>query len=192
MLSLSFNSIWSNSIWPSLMRQVFTCLTFLLIFSGLAAGDPVVVDGKTLSLNGTGIRKATFFKFKVYRGEFFTASALRTPEAVLNDPNPKLLRMTFLRNLERQDIVKAWKESFEANNPDSSRFSKEFSELEGGVKDTKEGDVIDVIFHPDALEIVQGANRSQILGPDFSKAILKIWFGNLPPDSELQHGLLGN
>ena len=61
------------------------------------------------------------------------------------------------------------------------------------VKTAKIGDVIYIDYLPGAGTriTVNGAVKGAIPGEDFNRALLRIWLGDSPADSDLKKGMLG-
>jgi hypothetical protein len=56
----------------------------------------------------------------------------------------------------------------------------------------KKGDVIEIDLVGDRVDVkVKGAKKASIVGRDFQQALLSIWLGPHPPNSELKDGILG-
>ena len=73
------------------------------------------VAGKTLSLNGMGLRKATIFAVKVYVAGLYLSEKSESATAILAKDQPWHLDLRFLRDVDAADIRDAWEEGFESN-----------------------------------------------------------------------------
>ncbi|HEU4402139.1 MAG TPA: chalcone isomerase family protein, partial [Candidatus Polarisedimenticolia bacterium] len=83
--------------------------------SGVTLPDQVAVEGRTLVLNGLGLREATFLKVDVYVAGLYLEKKSADPDAILASDQAKRLVMHFVRKVGREDLVKAWQEGFEKN-----------------------------------------------------------------------------
>jgi Chalcone isomerase-like len=86
--------------------------------AGVTLPDQVTVEGKTLSLNGLGLRQATWLRVNVYVAALYLEAKSSEPEAIIGSEEVKRIVMRFVRGVGRKDIVKAWNESFEENAGD--------------------------------------------------------------------------
>jgi hypothetical protein len=68
-----------------------------------------------LSLNGLGLRRATFLKVRVYVAALYTTTALSEPNSILTSRTPDELILEFVRDVSVDNIRSTWKEGFEKN-----------------------------------------------------------------------------
>ncbi|MEO5667499.1 MAG: chalcone isomerase family protein [Bdellovibrionota bacterium] len=162
--------------------------------AGVQFPDTVVLAGQTRSLNGLGLRLATFFKVKVYVAGLYVAKKSTDASALLMDADSKLMRLSFLRDLDAAKLSDAFAEGFEkackgGECKDYASAVKSFTALQPEVR---RGEVLDFEFHPSEVILKKG---DKVLGHvnsvGFSQILLRIWIGENPPNSELKTGLLG-
>ena len=183
------------------MRKLALALSFLLLSSqafalevgGVNVSPTVVVQQKTLSLNGAGIRKKFFFK--VYVGSLYTERKVTTPAQLLADPGGKLVRMNFVyKKVDRADIVKAFAEGLENNSPAVAGSAEAKAFLSWFTSDFVAGDTVDISLAPDGT--VAASQNGKALGtvrsPALAQGVLLIWFGEKPADADLKKGMLGS
>jgi hypothetical protein len=157
---------------------------------GISFSDKVTVDGKDLVLNGIGIRKATIFKVKVYYGGLYIEQKSKDAANFLSTPTPKQIVMNFVHDVEAEKLVKGFNEGLEAANKNHSPFKAIMDKFNASLEDVVKGDKIIITFLPDGVLVnVKGKLKEKIMGADFSKALLNIWFIN-PGDPGLRDGLL--
>lgn len=178
------------------MKYFFTLLllissiTFAAEKDGISFSDKVTVEGKDLILNGIGIRKATIFKVKVYYGGLYLDQKTKDPATFLNSASSKQIVMNFVHEVEAAKLVKGFNEGLEAANKDHQQFKAPMDKFNGALEDVVKGDKIIITFLPDGVLVnVKGKLKDKIMGADFSKALLNIWFIN-PGDPGLKDGLL--
>lgn len=148
---------------------------------------------QTLQLNGTGIRTATIFSVDVYRAALYLPEKSSTPENILGQAGVKLLRLSFLRAVEKEDLQDGWDEGFEKAGVDSSSVMEPLAQLKGSMRDVKKGDVLTVAFFPEELLVAWGDGMpTRIAGREFPTALLQTWLGEHPANEKLKRGLLGN
>ena len=183
------------------MRKLAVALSFLLLSShafaldvaGVNVPPTVVLQQKTLSLNGAGIRKK--FLFKVYVGSLYTERKVATPAQLLADPGDKLVRMNFVyKKVDKGDIVKAFAEGLENNSPAVARSAEAKAFLSWFTADFVAGDTVDISLSADGT--VAASHNGKALGtvrsPALVQGVLLIWFGEKPADGDVKKGMLGS
>lgn len=161
---------------------------------GVSFPDQVQVDGSALTLNGLGLRQATFLKVNVYVGALYVAKTSNDANAILGANAPWELTLQFVRDVGAGDVRKGWEEGFEKNAKSQLPALKDrIARLNGWMGDVKTGQKLTFTFKPGAGVSVNvgGAAKGTIEGDDFGKAFLSIWLGGDPPNPELKSGLLG-
>jgi chalcone isomerase-like protein len=161
---------------------------------GVAFSDQATVGGSTLTLNGLGVRLATFLKLKVYVAALYVAKTSTDPNAILEAPTPKQLILHFVRAVGRSDLNAAWEEGFEANSKAQlPALARRIDKLKSLMTDRQSGDRL-IFTHESGVGVrvsVGAAAVGTIEGDDFAKALLSIWLGPHPPNPEVKAGLLG-
>lgn len=186
------------------MRRCLFIASLLLVWGFDGAGarqcrgvefpDHMQVNGMQLTLNGLGIRKATFLKVNVYVGALYTTSASHDPGPLIDPGTPAELILHFVRNVGVGDLRNAWSEGFErAANAQMPSLSTRIAMLNSWMSDIKTGQRLTFIREPGAgVQVsVNGTVKGTIAGDDFSRALFSIWLGPEPPNTELKSGLLG-
>jgi hypothetical protein len=161
--------------------------------AGVAMDDQVTISGKSLQLNGMGLRKKLWVK--VYVGGLYLESKSSNANQIVSSEQTKMVTMHFLTDrATKAKMDEAWREGFEANFPDS--FAAVKSRVETFIAyfgDMKEGDEIKMVMVPGEGTTValNGQEKGKIEGDDFAKALLLVWLGSEPPTEELKEGMLG-
>lgn len=161
---------------------------------GISFPEQAQVEGSNLSLNGLGLRQATFLKVNVYVAALYVAKTSSDAGAILGSSGPSELILHFVRDVGADDVRKGWDEGFAKNSKDQLPALKErIAMLNGWMSDMKSGQRLTFIHKPGAgIQVdVNGAVKGTIKGDDFAKAFLAIWLGAEPPNPELKAGLLG-
>ncbi|MGL1330330.1 chalcone isomerase family protein, partial [Vibrio parahaemolyticus] len=73
----------------------------------------VQVNGRDLTLNGLGVRKATFLEVNVYVAAYYVGTPGRDPKLLIEADGPQQLTLQFVRNVGVNDLRKAFVEGFE-------------------------------------------------------------------------------
>ena len=186
------------------MRRTLALTTLLLtLATGVAHGkackgvnfpEHAQVDGTDLTLNGLGMRKATFLKVNVYVAALYVTRPSRDPKVLVESNGPDELILHFVRSVGVDDLTKAWSEGFARNSKDQLAALKErIATLNGWMSDMKSGQRLTFIRRPGAgIQVdVNGTVKGTIEGDDFARAFVSIWLGATPPNPELKSGLLG-
>lgn len=183
-------------------RTVALSAAFALAFSaapaaakelaGVAMPDTLSVAGKTLKLNGAGLRKKAIFK--VYVGGLYLEAPSSNAAAILAADAPKALRMHFLRSVDRAKLVETFREGFEANAGAKAAAQKAgVDKLLATVADVKDGSETTYSYVPGTGTVVNrdGKDVATIEGKEFAEVLFSLWLGPKPPSEDLQKGLLG-
>ena len=143
--------------------------------AGAKMPDTLTVAGKTLKLNGMGLRKKAVFK--VYVGGLYLEAPNANAAAILAADAPKALTMHFLRSIEKQKLVDAYKEGFEANAPQKAAAQKaNIEKFYSTVTDVKEGSVTTYSYAPGAGTVVHrdGKDVATIEGKEFAEVLFSL------------------
>ncbi len=160
--------------------------------AGATMPDTVTVAGKTLKLNGMGLRKKAVFK--VYVGGLYLEAPSSDAKAILTADAPKALKMHFLRSVDKGKLVEVYKEGFEANaGPKAAAQKAGLDKFYATVTDVKEGSLTTYTYAPGIGTVVNrdGKDVATIEGKEFAEVLFSLWLGPKPPSEDLQKGLLG-
>ena len=152
------------------------------------------VDGRDLTLNGLGLRKATFLRIHVYVAALYVKQPSGNPADLIDSEEPQELILHFVRNVGAEDVRKALVKGFErAGAREFAALKPRVEKLSSWMADMKAGQRLTFVRSPHrgVLVSVQGADKGVIEGEDFSRAVVSIWLGSSPPNPEVKRGLLG-
>lgn len=181
--------------------RIALILTFLLAAAGATAQEATCrdvrfprhlqVNGADLTLNGLGVRKATFLKINVYVAGYYVAQPGHDPNPLIDSDAPQQLTLQFVRNVGVDDLRKAFVEGFEKAG--GAGMQERVARLNGWMTDMKTGQTLTFVRVPHSgVQVgVNGVQKGLIEGADFSRALISIWLGPTPPNPELKAGLLG-
>ena len=158
--------------------------------AGVSLPDSETVEGKSLQLNGVGIRKATILGLKVYAAGLYLHEKNENPSSILSSTTPKKIVMKFVRDVSADKTVSAWRTGIESNAPHLAT-STTLDELLSNMKDVSEGDTLSVSFGDSCIVTLNGQQLFTTTNKEFATALLGIWLGASPPTEELKQGLLG-
>lgn len=182
------------------MKKILAMTPVLILVAGLAAAatlagvtmpDTAVVAGKTLDLNGQGLR--TKFFFRIYVAGLYLGTRTHDPAAAVSSDEVKQIVMHFVySHVTRQQMVDAWNDSFgqESLSPETKKDVSLFNSWMG---DISAGEQIVLTYEPGKGTTVEfaGKLKGTIPGKDFMEALWRVWLGDHPPSSSMKKGMLG-
>ena len=165
--------------------------------AGVKLEDRATLAGKPLVLNGAGIRYKAIFK--VYTAGLYVEKKADTTEGVLDQPGPKRMTITMLRDIDSAELGKLFSRGMEDNMekgsfakliPGVMRMSQVFSNHK--VLKTGENFVLDWIPGTGTVLTVKGKVEGEPFKEEaFFEALMRIWLGPKPADWQLKDALLG-
>jgi hypothetical protein len=183
------------------MRTMLAVSTFVLAaalslsgasLSGVTLPETTDVGGRTLVLNGMGLRSRMMFK--VYVGGLYLPQKSGDAGAIILADGPKRMVLHFLRSVSRDQMVEAYTEAFAANAPDAQKTLKaEIDKLMAAFEPMNEGEQMTFTYLPGTgtTLAIRGKDKVTIQGLPFAKAMFSAWLGPKPPSADLKKGLLG-
>jgi hypothetical protein len=165
--------------------------------SGVKFEPTAQLGGKTLVLNGAGIRYKAIFK--VYAAGLYLPGHATTPEATYSAVGPKRVRIVMYREIDANELGKLFTQGME-KNVSAQEFTRAINgtirlgELFARKKKLVAGDYFDVDWVPGTgtTIVVNGKPEIEpIKEPEFFTALLSIWLGKSPADTQLRLALLG-
>jgi Chalcone isomerase-like len=161
--------------------------------SGVKLPDQVTVQGKTLKLNGTGLRQATILKINAYAAGLYLENGMHDGDAIANSDQLKSIEMVFMRDVSAKQMADAFQEGFDKNCVAGCAELKPYiGKLQGLLKDMKKGETMAYHFLGDGVELtIRGQKAGKVGDKAFSHQLIRVWIGKNPPNTELKEGLLG-
>ena len=158
---------------------------------GATLPDTLKAGEKTLKLNGLGLRKKAMFK--VYVGGLYLESPSKDAGAILASDQAKAIRLHFLRDLTKGQLVEAFQEGFDANAKDKAAQKAAFDRMLALIPDVKAGSSLMFTYLPGKGTTLQvGSKELGVFdGKGFADAVFSIWLGPKPPSEDLKKGMLG-
>jgi hypothetical protein len=151
---------------------------------------------QTVVLNGTGLRVA-YGLVDVYVAGLYLAEKTSDADAALAMDGAKYMSMTFVRDVDGEDICEAWIDGVEDNVAEAGvpALTVRLERLCSATPDIVEGDVMTYEYDPgkeNTTFAVNGAVKVVIPGKDFFHALLACWIGPDPgPGDDFKEDLLG-
>jgi Chalcone isomerase-like len=174
---------------------VFCSAVAAVLLAGEVAGvkmpDTITVEGKTLKLNGMGLRKKVVFK--VYVAGLYLETPSKDAAAIISADQIKRMQLSVLRSLKASQVTEAISEGFEKNSKAQMGALKDrLSKFNAMFADVVEGDQILMTYVPGkgTLVSVKGAEKGAVEGKDFADALFSVWLGPNPVQEDLKKALL--
>lgn len=175
------------------------CMTFAAVAAdrqcdGVPFPEHIQAGGQTLTLNGLGLRKATFLGIRVYVGALYLPHPTADANAILTSREPLELELRFVFHATAGQMRSAWQEGFEKSSSQRlPQLQSRLAQLQGWMTGVGSGQRMTFIRIPGVgMEYsLDGNPRGTIPGDDFATAFLAIWLGSSPPNPQLRTGLLG-
>ena len=164
---------------------------------GIKIEDVQDVQGSKLQLNGAGVRYKAVFK--VYAAGLYVGKKVATPEELLAAPGLKRMSITLLREIDSNELGKAFTKGFEENSP-KSEMSKlipgliKMGQIFSDQKKMMAGENFTIDWIPGTGTIITVKGKQQgepFKEPEFYAALMRIWLGPNPADFKLKDALLG-
>lgn len=165
--------------------------------AGVKYEQSLSLANSKLVLNGAGIRYKAVFK--VYTAGLYLGAKAATPEAVIAAPGPKRMHIVMLRDIDANELGKLFTRGMQ-DNSSKEDFSKSIagtlrmSDIFSAKKKLASGENFSVDWVPGVgtSVLVNGKPQGEpIKEPEFFVALVRIWLGNSPADSQLKDALLG-
>lgn len=179
-------------------RAAFAILAFVVAASSVAleiAGVNVPptlsVDGKSLKLNGAGLR--TKVVFKVYVAGLYLETPSKDASGIVSSDQAKAIRLAILRSLKGSQVSEAIAEGFEKNSKaQMGALKPRLDKLGSLIPNVEKGDDIVLAYVPGKGTVVQvkGAEKGVVEGKDFADALFSVWLGANPVQDDLKRELL--
>jgi hypothetical protein len=183
------------------MRKAF-CATVLVLaaaihlvgasLAGVTLPDSTQVGSKTLVLNGMGLR-TRYGIAKVYVAGLYLEQKSSDADAILKADAPRRVVMQLLRDLERDQMVDAFTESFKNNSPNAAALKADIDKMLGAFEPVKTGEQMVFTYLPGTgtTLTIKNTDKVTIPGPAFGQAMFACWLGPKPPSADLKNGMLG-
>jgi hypothetical protein len=160
--------------------------------AGVSLPETTTVEGKTLRLNGAGLRKKMVFK--VYVAGLFLETPSKDASTVISSDQVKSMQLSVLRSLSTAQINEAINEGFEKNSGSQMAALKaRLARLNAMIPNVEKGDQILLTYVPGRGTVVaaKNAEKGVIEGKDFADALFSVWLGPNPVQEDLKKSLLG-
>jgi hypothetical protein len=164
---------------------------------GQTFDDQIRLGGQTLQLNGLGLRAV--FIFRAYVAGLYLEKKAAAGQEALQQAGPKRLQLRMLMDIGAPDIKKALVDGMRKNVSEAqwAAMQERVAQFAGTIDalgSTRAGDTLTLDYLPGRgmmLAVNGVAKGAAIAGADFYNALLAIFVGDDPVDTQLKRGLLG-
>jgi hypothetical protein len=164
--------------------------------AGVRFEDSLRLGDRDLRLNGAGVRSVAFVK--LYAAALYVPVRSTSAAELLAQTGPRRLAMRMLMDLGAERLVTALSDGLERNH-DAARLAALRPRIERlqatmrSIGEVRRGDLVTIDLQDTITRIaVNGRPLPEtIAGEDFYAAILRVFLGERPADSDLKRGLLG-
>jgi hypothetical protein len=151
------------------------------------------IDGKTLQLNGYGLRTYSILGIHIYVAGLYLEHLSTNPDEILRSPETKLLTVRFRHDVSAEKSRNAWRDGLLNNCLAPCRLDpKDVDAFLSQITDMKAGDSYDLLFTQRGAAVT---NNGRMVGtvskPQFAQAMLATFLGPKPGTPSLKHDLLG-
>jgi hypothetical protein len=185
------------SAWPNWALAQATTASGAIDVAGVRYDGTTVVGGRTLVLNGAGMRYKAIFK--VYTAGLYLPAAATTLAAIQVMTGPKRMHIVMQRDIDGNELGKLFTKGIEKNvTPDT--FARtipgtlKMAELFARRKRLAQGESFSVDWVPNSGTVIRVNGKAEtepVPEPEFYSAMLSIWLGKSPADDALKEALLG-
>jgi hypothetical protein len=163
---------------------------------GVQFADKVRSLETGLTLNGLGLRTATFLKVHVYVAALYVEATTHKAKDILDPARSKQLSLHFVRDVSRDEMFDAIHHGIKDNTSGAELTSAEahLKNFQRVLPELRKGTVLHLAYRPKhGLHVYQGMKLLGVENDDsFANLLFRVWLGPKPPDTDLKAGLLGN
>ncbi len=182
-----------KTVIPALLALLLTLPADAATLAGVTLPDKADANGKSLVLNGMGLRKK--FVIKVYVGGLYLPQKEKSASKVLGADVPRRMTMAFIYDVSKDQMCEAWEEGLEANTPNASaEVKKNFTTLCTWMDGVGKGQQLNLTYVPGEGTHVDigGKAKGTLPGKATADAILSTWIGQNPaPGEDFKKAVLG-
>ena len=155
--------------------------------------DTLQADGRTLHLNGYGLRTYSILAIHIYVASLYLEHLSTNPEEIIRSPETKLLIVRFEHSVSAEEARKAWHDGLLNNCEAPCHLDPmDVEKFLAVVPAMHVGDNYSLLFRQHgATVMVSGQLIGTISSPQFAEAMLATFLGPNPASPRLKRELLG-
>jgi Chalcone isomerase-like len=159
---------------------------------GVQLPTTLQMDGKTLQLNGYGVRTYSVLGIHIYVAGLYLEHLSTRPDEILRSSETKLLTVRFRRDVSAEKSRNAWREGLLNNCVSPCRLDpKDVEAFLSQITDMNAGDSYDLLFTQRGATVTVGGHTvGTVSKPQFAQAMLATFLGPKPGSPSLKHDLL--
>ncbi len=164
--------------------------------SKVRVDDQARVGESDLVLNGAGMRTKGFME--IYVGALYAPAKTNSAATLLESTAPRRMMLRMMRDIGSKTMTDALGDGMTSNTTEAERAalkapSDQFNELLKKIGELHKGDQLVLDFSADGVAVTHnGKAAGKVASAPFAKALLRVWIGDKPVDSDLKKSLLGN
>jgi hypothetical protein len=180
---------------PALTCCLLVSSALAATLSGVAMPDTYDVDGKTLVLNGIGLRTFTIFHIRGYVAALYLPEPSRDARQILDASGPKVIRLKFIRGGSKAEVEQEYRKG-EAINCGHGECApsdqSDFERLVAAAPAVSPGDTSTYVFTDGRVRVYANDRLiGDFANPDLARRLLSGFIGDHPPTQALRSQLLG-
>jgi hypothetical protein len=159
---------------------------------GVAFPDTMQMDGKTLRLNGYGLRTWSLLNIHIYVAGLYLEHPSRDAEEIVHSGEDKLLTFRFEHAVDADKARDAWRKGFENNCAMPCQLDPaDVARFLADVPPMHQGDSFELRFAGHMATItMNGMELGRIDHPVLADAVLRAFLGPKPGSPQLKQALL--
>ena len=163
--------------------------------AGETLPDTYSVDGKSLVLNGIGVRTLTIFAIRAYVAALYLPNPSHDAQQILASPGPKVILLKFIRAASKSRVERQYREGEEKNCGDGGcdrSDEADFERLVAAAPAVAAGDTSAYVFTGKRVRVFANDRLiDEFTNQDLAYRLLSGFIGNRPPSQKLRRQLLG-
>ena len=160
--------------------------------AGIAVPESIKAAGKTLHLNGAGVRRIAIFD--VYVVALYLAEPETNPEELVASEQLKAVHLISRLNISKTKVMGEFEWGVRNNSPEEllPGLLRQLELVRAIVPDLKRGQLLSFLYRPGKgiTVSVKGGKSVVVPGKDFADALLRSVLGKNPLDDKLKEDLL--
>lgn len=162
------------------------------LIAGLKVPTTTIVNGKTLVLNGGGLREK--YWIDLYVGSLYLENKSSEAGKIIYADDYQAIHIKIVSNsVTRERFIESVKEGFERATSGKATDEQIKKLISFFSQEIKSGDKILLEYIPSKGIVVtkNGDVKGTVGNLEFKKALFSIWLGSKPADETLKKGMLG-
>ena len=163
---------------------------FLILWSGHSFTKEMIPDFK---LKSKFLVEYSIFKIDIQYISLLTNKKYKTANEIIKSPEPKLIAVEYLRDLDKDILKEAWDVSYKTvlDKQQRGELKTLISKMKSFARDVKKSDKVLLYFVDDEVQYFFNQTKLGVLkSKKFQEATISIWIGEKPVSEEMRAGML--